>query len=189
MITSATAFLSEMADSDICFVKVVECVEKSSDITKFKTVSVVEEIGYWLRTFHFNIFANHCLYDDIQEGMSLKVKVRFFSRKYRTLLEAAEVELTSCNICRRYTDNISDSCIGCQNETAIRVKGNWKLVKKHMEGASLKLYFQQENEMLCCVVFNGMEECYQVGTVSTLTGWQKLGTRHNAIIMGKDINV
>ena len=77
MITSATAFLSEMADSDICFVKVVECVEKSSDITKFKTVSVVEEIGYWLRTFHFNIFANHCLYDDIQEGMSLKVKVIF----------------------------------------------------------------------------------------------------------------
>ena len=75
MIYTTSAILSEMAEFDICFVQVLDVVDKQSEFGQFRTVTVFEEIGYWLRTFHFNIFPNHKLFNDIEVGMTLKVKV------------------------------------------------------------------------------------------------------------------
>ena len=40
----------------------------------------------------------------------------------------------------------------------------------------------RKGDVMLCIVY-GNEGCYQVGAEITLTGWQKLGTRHNVIIM------
>ena len=42
----------------------------------YKTINKVkQEVGYWLRTFRFNLFSSHPLYTTIKEDMQLDIKV------------------------------------------------------------------------------------------------------------------
>ena len=59
-------------------VRVSRIVERQGKEATYKTVKVKQETGYWLRTFRFNIFSSHPLYNTIKEIMKLKVKVILF---------------------------------------------------------------------------------------------------------------
>ena len=61
-----------------CLVRVLRIVQRQGKEATYKTVKVKQEMGYWLRTFRFNIFSSHPLYSTIKEDMKLDVKVISF---------------------------------------------------------------------------------------------------------------
>ena len=61
-----------------CLVRVLRIVQRQGKEATYKTVKVKQEMGYWLRTFRFNIFSSHPLYNTIKEDMKLDVKVISF---------------------------------------------------------------------------------------------------------------
>lgn len=63
-------------DCDTCLV-VVENVDlqKEGGWGEYKKVSVKQETGYWLKTFNFNMFTSHKLYQTINTDTKLLIKV------------------------------------------------------------------------------------------------------------------
>ena len=66
------------ADHVFCYVKVIAQQLKTYNGGVFKIVEVVEETGFWMNIFSFNVFPDHKLYDQIEKGLMLYIKVGEF---------------------------------------------------------------------------------------------------------------
>ena len=62
-------------DVELCYVKIVDICPKTHKNGFYKEIHVVQEIGFWLRRFCFNIFQNHALYNSLERQLRLFVKV------------------------------------------------------------------------------------------------------------------
>ena len=60
---------------ECCLVRVLRIVVRDGTMGLYKTIKVKQEVGYWLRTFRFNLFYSHPLYTTIKEDMQLDIKV------------------------------------------------------------------------------------------------------------------
>ena len=60
---------------EACFVRVLLIKDRTGTQGPYKTIKVKQELGFWLRTFRFNVFPTHPLYDTIKVDMQLDLKV------------------------------------------------------------------------------------------------------------------
>ena len=75
MITTVPSLCLTMADFDVCLVKVLDVMCKVGPKKIYKEIRVQEEFGWWMRVFYFNIFEFNDMFENIEPGMKLQVKV------------------------------------------------------------------------------------------------------------------
>ena len=77
--TQSPAPTTSPTDSELfesCLVRVLRIANRTGMHGAYKMVKVKQELGYWHRTFRFNLFNSHPLYNSIKPDMPLDVKVR-----------------------------------------------------------------------------------------------------------------
>ena len=110
--------------------------------------------------------------------------MNYYSKRYRNLVDAEEIEFETCNKCHRYLEDDEDECVGCEHgEEAKRLSGKWTLTKIIPQEKRTRLYLKQDDQSLCYVLFDGDDELskFKVNCEYELTGWQKVSSRHNII--------
>jgi hypothetical protein len=113
-----------------------------------------------------------------------KIQVSYFSKRYRSLIDAEEKNFDSCSCCLRFKDDLdAEECPGCENEDARRINGHWTLTKIIKLEKRTRLYFKQGDQSLCYVMFNTEDGADRFVEKSDyeLLGWQKSSSRHNTI--------
>ena len=63
------------ATAQYCFVKVLDVKVAQYSGGIYKEVHVMEETGFWLNKFRFNIFPEDSLFASIETGITLSIKV------------------------------------------------------------------------------------------------------------------
>ena len=66
-----------MSNVSYAFVKITDVSLGEFSGGVFKQVRVIEEVGYWMNKFSFNIFPDNSLYTLMERGTTLYVKVAF----------------------------------------------------------------------------------------------------------------
>ena len=66
--------------SNVYLVKVLDIEERetfsdSEEISKYKRIEVMQEVGWWMNKFHFNMFPNHKPYETVAVGDKLFLRV------------------------------------------------------------------------------------------------------------------
>ena len=59
-------------------VRVVDLQVQRGYLGSFKTATLLEEIGEWHNKLCCNVFSSFPIYEKLEKGMLLKIKVRFF---------------------------------------------------------------------------------------------------------------
>ena len=67
--------MSTSVKAQFAFVKVVDLTHTSYSDGVYKVVHVIEEIGFWMNKFRFNVFPDNSLYTLLEPGLKLSVKV------------------------------------------------------------------------------------------------------------------
>ena len=114
----------------------------------------------------------------------ISIQVSYYSKRYRSLHEAEEVDFASCSKCLRFIDAEDEEvCIGCDSEEARRLCGKWTLTKMLTQERRSRLSFKQGEKSLCYVLFHTEEnpDKFKENCDYELQGWQKTSSRHNTI--------
>ena len=85
------ATVTATPDSELfecALVRVLQIVNRTGTQAPYKTVKVKQELGYWFRTFRFNLFPSHPLYTTIKPDMSLDIKVSNNSHYFSLFLSS-----------------------------------------------------------------------------------------------------
>ena len=64
-------------ESRVALVRVVDIQLQKGYLGNFKTVTFLEEIGKWHNILCCNVFSSFPVYEKLDKGMMLKIKVRF----------------------------------------------------------------------------------------------------------------
>lgn len=80
--------MSASITAQFAFVKITDITHARYSDGLYKVVHVVEEVGYWMNKFRFNVFPDNMLYTLLEPGTKLSVKVR-------TVLTKCALQLTN----------------------------------------------------------------------------------------------
>ena len=61
----------------VCLIEVIEVTAQTSKSGEYMRVRALQEVGFWMETFYFNMFPNHPLYEKLTVGLKMKVQVTF----------------------------------------------------------------------------------------------------------------
>ena len=106
--------------------------------------------------------------------------MRDYSTKHKTVLELEHYEFDTCENCGRFKEK-NDECI-CPAEPAIRIKGEWEVMRITQQEKGIRLLFKQGNELFAHVTF-AKDITYSVGDSYKMNGWKRLSDRYHTLMI------
>ena len=176
---------SELSETRDALVKVVRIDLRQGLLGLFKTVTLIEETGHWHTKLFCNVFSSHSVFNNLKKDMKLNIKVKRFSRKYHTLMEAVEEDFAECIRCNRFIAGGSSECLcpTTEEKKVRRIEGVHNLVRITKSVKIIHLYFEQNGALFSTCIFPGKEDGIDFieGSLYNLIGWQNLENRHNVV--------
>ena len=174
--------------SNTYFVKVLSVEERETtngEVVKYKHIEAVQEVGWWLNKFSFNLFPNHTPFETVTVGDKLFLRARDFNDWQKHTIYAFRTNFEECRKCHAYNKNPEHVCPP-QNDS-IRISGQWTIESLYRKPNTnlVKLLLGQKEEHIGFSKFSNVPNEFYEGEVLNVSGWQRQENRHNALVVNK----